>query len=158
MNYNFDELVNKFFKAYYGPAADAMTDIFTQQRVRVAYNLKHQGLTAARSCYISLTEEKYWPKNLLENWIDMYDEALKTINSLQFTASERYELYSKNIKRERLSVYYSLIEIYENKYSKSYMQELKQDFKDTCELCGITYAAEGDSNTVVSLWSEWGII
>ena len=158
VNYNFDELVDKFFKAYYGPAADVMMDIFTQQRVRVAYNLKYQGLTTARSCYAVLTEAKYWPKNLLEQWVAMYDEALKNISSLQFTAPETYELYSKNIRMERLSVYFSMIKIYENKYSKSYMLEMKKEFRDACELCGITYLGEGNENTVVSLWTEWGMI
>ena len=158
VNYNFSELVDKFFKAYYGPAADVMLDIFNQQRVRYAYNMEHEGLTVARSCYVSLTKENYWPKNLLESWVAMYDEALNSINSLQYTDPDKYELYSKNIRMERLSVYYSMVAIYENDYSKEYMLEVKNECRDISELSGIIKLAEGDSNTLVALWTKWGIL
>ena len=158
VNYNFNELVSKFFEAYYGPAAQVMEDIFTQQRVRTAYNLEYQGLTVGRSCYVALTEEKYWLKNLLEKWVAMYDVALEKIAPLQYTDPDNYRLYSKNIRMERLSVYYSMVEIYENTYSKDYMWKVKNECRDICELAGISYYAEGDSTTVVALWTKWGIL
>ena len=158
VNYNFDELVNKFFDAYYGPAADVMMQIFQEQRARYAYNLEHEGLTVARSCYVTLTEEKYWPKNLLDRWVGLYDDAFAAISSLQYTDPEKYELYSKNIRMERLSIYYSMVTIHENKYSKEYMWEVKNECKDIAALAGIIKLAEGDENTLVNLWMEWGIL
>ena len=158
VNYNFNELVDKFFNAYYGPAANVMMQIFQEQRARYAYNLEYEGLTVTRSCYAVLTEDKYWPKNLLDRWVELYDEALAAIAPLQYTDFEKYELYSKNIRMERLSVYYSMVAIHENKYSAEYMWEVKNECKDIAALAGIIKLAEGDDNTLVNLWMEWGIL
>ena len=158
VNYNFDELVEKFFNAYYGPAADTMLQIFKEQRARYAYNLEHEGLTVTRSCYAILTKENYWPKNLLDRWVGLYEQALNAIAPLQYTDPDRFELYEKNIRMERLSIYWSMVKIHENKYAKDYMWEVKNECKDIAALAGIIKFAEGDANTLVSVWMEWGIL
>ena len=158
VNYNFDELVNKFFKGYYGPASDVMLQIFNEQRARYAYNLDNQDLRVSRSVYKDLAKEEYWPKNLLDKWVSMYGDALNSINSLQYSNPQLYQLYSKNIRMERLSIYYTMVEVYEATYSKAYMLEVKNECRDICELSGIIDLAEGDTDTLVALWSEWGIL
>ncbi len=136
VNYSFDELVSKYFEASYGPASDTMKELFDEYRVLAKLQIQN-GYSGSRSIFHNAATAKYWPRNILVDWLNKYDEALKLIEPLKETDREKYEAYYFNIVIERVAVYYQLIVNYSSTIDTATLNEYKNQFKTDCAYTGI---------------------
>ena len=67
-----------------------MRDIFTQMRTLTTYNKVYNRLGGLRSIYQDVMKEKFWPKNVLLEWLDIYDEAIEKLELLKQSSPESY--------------------------------------------------------------------
>lgn len=150
-----DVLIDEFFTAYFGPAELEMRELFSQSRVLTTYNKEHNRLGGLRSIYQNVMSEKFWPKALLTDWIEICDSALQKIEPLQQTNPVLYRKYYKHIAGERLSFYYLFISLYTYNTSKDVIKSYQTQFKADCESCGLSLVAES-GGTVGNLFKTWG--
>ena len=150
-----DVLIDEFFTTYFGPAEKEMREFFSQSRVLTTYNKEYNRLGGLRSIYQNVLVEKFWPKSILTDWLDLCEQALQKIEPLQQTNPALYRNYYKHIAGERLSVYYMFISLYSYNTSKEVITSYQTQFKFDAESCGLTLVSEGNG-TVASLFKTWG--
>ena len=109
---NLDDLIDRYFKACFGPAADIMIKYFNEQRLLSLYNMNVEGMGGG--IWSQVENQTYWPQKTLLNWMDMFDEAYEVIKPLEKIDPDRYDMYYKGILRESLAVRYPYVRLYAN--------------------------------------------
>ena len=153
-------LIDEFFDAYYGVAAEEMKKLFIETRAWANYLKDNEiGYDGPMSNQNHLKLAKFWPKRLLLNWLKTANEAESKIITLKSSDPVSYDLYYKHIATERLSYYYLLIELYGDELSEENISEYKRRFKaDSDYIGGARVVINGDNATVEStLYPIWGI-
>lgn len=153
VNENPEELTDKFFNAYFGPASSEMRQIFDQMRLLTSYNKEHKELGGSASIYLTLTNEKFWPKDILKQWLDLYDLAVEKIEPFKESNPELYESYLEHIMCEKLSTLYLFIECYSYNTSAELIDAYKAEFKEWADRFHIVKVYEG--NDISSLYDKW---
>ncbi len=141
------ELTDNYFRAVYGSGSIAMKEIYSQYMVLATLNA--QGYTDAQGNEIlpwsqsiyssSVTNEIYWPKAVLNEWLALIDESYAAIEPLKETDKASYDVYEYNIRMESIFVRYL--------YARNYMTA------DTAE--NISFKTEL-YNDVVSSFNKYG--
>lgn len=147
------ELIDKFFEGYFGPAAPEMREVFDQLRLLTEYNKEHQEMSGNSTIYLSLTDEKYWPKDILKQWLDCYDQAEAKIEPLKETDPDLYQSYLERIATEKLSTLYLFIECYSYNTSTELIDAYKAEFKQWADYFGNTKVYE--SSDISNLYDKW---
>ena len=149
------ELTNKFFEGYFGPAAAEMREVYDQMRLLTNYNKENKELGGAATIYHSLTDEKYWPKDILKQWMDCYDRAEEKIEPLKQTDPALYESYLERIAMEKLSTLYLFVECYSYNTSAEQIDAYKAEFKQWADRFGVLKVYEG--HDISDLYDKWGL-
>lgn len=155
VNENMEELIDDFFNAYFGPAANAMKSMFDGFRVQAFYN-EHNGYSGAQSVLHNAMQDKYWSRALLEDWLAATQQAMEDIKAVKTTNPTLYEAYKLNINIERLSPIYMLVELYDSAYSEEVVLNYQKEFLQIATEIGITRVDES-KNTPANLYLKWGL-
>ncbi|MBR4942784.1 MAG: DUF4838 domain-containing protein [Clostridia bacterium] len=155
VNENMEELIDKFFAAYFGPAATSMRKMFDGFRVQAFFN-ENNGYSGAHSVLHDAMQDKYWSRALLEDWLSLTERAMGEIESVKETNPTLYEAYKLNINIERLSPIYMLIELYDSAYSEDVVRNYQKEFLQIATEIGITRVDE-TKNTPANLYLKWGL-
>lgn len=150
---NPEELIDKFFDGYFGPAAPEMREIFDQLRLLTEYNKEHQEMSGQSTIYLRLTDEKYWPKDILEQWLVNYDLAEEKIATLKESNPALYQAYLERIQKEKLSTLYLFVECYSYNTSAALINSYKAEFKELADKFSVTKYYE--SNDISHLYDKW---
>lgn len=155
VNYDGRELTARFFRGYFGEGAEAMRAWFDAQRVHIEYLKEFRKYGGAQSCYMDMMKEEFWQKSMLLDFLSKTQDALDAIAPLRSTDPDRYALLHDNITRERVSLYYLLIGLYDYSITAEALSEYKQNFKEDTLRLGFAYSAEG--GRIENLYTLWGI-
>ncbi len=150
---NPEELIDRFFEGYFGPAAPEMRGIFDQLRLLTEYNKEHMEMSGQSTIYLSLTDEKFWPKDILEQWMEGYDRAEEKIASLKESDPALYQAYLERIQKEKLSTLYLFVECYSYNTSATLIDSYKAEFKELADKLSVTKRHE--SNDISILYDKW---
>lgn len=142
---NVEELYDNFFDGYFGPASDDMREVFDGLRVLTNYNKENKNLGGRRSIYLEILDEEYWPKDVLEQWLNCFESAETKIADLKEKNPSQYEMYRDHINGEKLSVLYLFIQCYSYNTSEEVIDAYKTEFKQLAESFGLTYQAENQT-------------
>lgn len=156
----YEECKDKFFKNYYGAAADIMEEYYNQLRQWETYleSVRDYGLGGGIYEDIGLTTTPYyWPKDMLENWLDMMDKAYKAVGYLELTDPALYQKLVKHIKIETLFPRYALCTLHasDGSYTASEMQKMREEFKKDGDELGLLQHEEHDY--ITSIYKQWGL-
>ena len=155
VNYNMQELIEDFFKNYFGQASDIMLKLFNEYRVHAAYIEENKGYGGSRSIFFNAMSDELWPKALLDRFNCYLDEAISKIEYLKQDDIEKYYQYYNHITCERLSVIYLLVELYEPNIESTNLLTLKQTFKEDATRIGLSHLKENGS--ISDLYRSWGV-
>lgn len=150
---NPEVLIDKFFAGYFGPAAPEMRQIFDELRILTEYNKEHKEMGGAATIYLSLTSEDFWPKDVLEKWLETYDRAEEKIASLQESNPELHQAYLERIQKEKLSTLYLFVECYSYNTSAELINAYKAEFRELAEKFSVTKYYE--STDISNLYDKW---
>lgn len=153
VNENPEELTDKFFEGYFGPAAPEMRVIFDQLRLLTEYNKEYNEMGGNATIYLSLTDEKFWPKDVLQQWMVQYDLAVEKIAPLKESNPALYESYLEHIQKEKISTLYLLVECYSYNTSVTLIDAYKAEFKELADKLGVTKYHE--SSDISNLYDKW---
>ncbi len=155
VNADFEQLIDNFFNVYFGPASSEMKQMFDSFRVRAKYNETYNGYLGYRSIYIEATQEKFWPESLIRDWLKNTENALQAIEPLKESDPDKYSAYSSNIRLERLSPLYLMIEIYNLNITDEQTMEYKLTFYEDAQEMGTT--KWGEKTFVSDMYALWGV-
>lgn len=158
VNYNVNELINRFFVNYFGPAANEMLDMFGEYRI-VGHTQRENGYAVRRSIFANPFQAKYWPRNSLADWKQNVTAALSAIEPLRETDEDMYKVYYSNIATERVWVNYLMVNLYASSLSGDTVTEYRKEIKEDCMLAGIDRWKENGDNagTISALCTQWGL-
>lgn len=128
-------LTDNFFNAMYGPAAQAMQDLFAEQIAYTRKTFEDAGFYNAGSTTLDsgVKQSQYWPLALLESWIEKFDAAKALLDS----NDPKYEMYASHIEFETVSPLYLILYFYGNESSAlatasrtEYRNRLAEDIRE----------------------------
>lgn len=100
------KLMDAWFKAVYGPAANVMYGFFNSQRIwNHEQTLKHDNYKRA-SNNTSIDMIYDWSVSVLDNWINQCQSAMDAVEYLKEIDAEEYDRICYNIAIERHSIVY----------------------------------------------------
>ena len=114
-------------------------------------------------CYEQINKEQYWPKRMLEGWLDCIDEAYKSIEKYKGAEQSKYEALQKHILAESIFPRFALLELYSGNYDNEALYSTRVAFKDDIESLGFDWLVEADpftglkQYTFSELFKQWGI-
>ncbi len=150
-----DMLIQDFFDNYFKGASVPMKKLFDSMRLHYAYLRDDTNMD--RSIYANIINENYFPKGVLDGWMDIIDEAYDSIADLQDTDGTLYRALEDRIKLESLSIRYLLIEIHGSTYTSNQLYRMKSEFKLDATKLGMDRYKERNG-ALNFLWSEWGVL
>lgn len=138
-----NELINRFFNAYFGEAAEDMLKFFNSVRSFFKYQQNELGLyTGMKPVQGIIEDKKFWPKPIIDLWQGYVEDALKKIETIKSTDSERYATLYKHIVCERIFLDYVYIQFYGTNLGSSLPEYIDRIIADI-ELNGINRVGEG---------------
>ncbi len=152
--------INDFIDNYYKAAAPYVKQYF--HRLRTNYELIEQRLAAKGEKFSlksfmryepAMKSKEYWPMDWLISGIQLYDEALKACEAMPDGIDKENAI--KRIKSERASPIYILMAIYGPELSYGDIRYYCEEFRDACEVNGITVYGLKDTQTVQNLLNDW---
>ena len=142
---NINELIDRFFNAMYGPAANTMREWFNSTRAYCAY-LHSQGLYKGTfTVYFQAYSSDYWSYSILRTWMGYADKALSEIEKYKTANPALYQKYYEHIVTDRISPNYLMLTFYESRLNKDEARAILNDLKVDSVLCGVTAPGEGGS-------------
>jgi len=150
VNLDYQTLVDRFFKYYYGPAADIMQLYFEQVQAQCRWmeevNAINGGIHNSKLLY-----KENWPEGLMHTWIDMMNSAKDLIDEeYAMTNPKLAETYKKHVTIEEQFPTYVLCTTYATSYQALELKKLRKDFLDTFYALGNAAYAEGRKMTLIS--------
>lgn len=150
---NPEELIDRFFEGYFGPVAPEMREMFDQLRLLTEYNKEHKEMGGQATIYLSLTSETFWPKDILEQWLEIYDRAEQKLAPLKESDPALHQAYLERVQKEKLSTLYLFVECYSYNTSAALIESYKAEFKELADKFTVTKYYE--SNDISGLYDKW---
>ncbi len=152
-NIDYASYIDDFFINYYKDSAQAMKKYFDAFRDYYAYLEETQSLSG--NIFHVLRNANYWPKHLLDKWMEYIDEAYESIEHLKTTDIDLYNKLHNRINKESLSIRFLLIDLHAGSYSEQQLLDMKYAWKDDATTCKIANLRE--NTPITELYKEWGI-
>lgn len=149
---DYEQAINNYFNAYFGPAQTAMRKIFDGFRNRWAY-LYSIGQAGTGS--YDFSQEKYFPYGTIMQFMNYLDEAYESIESVKTTDPELYDKYYDRILLESLALRFTVLDRYQDRMTKTEFLEMALEFKKDATYFGFERYAE--SRNLSTKYQAWGI-
>ena len=149
---NVNDLIDRYFNAMYGPAANTMKSWFNSYRA-YSQKLHDEGkYKGSFSIYTSAVTSDFWSYPILRSWLNYSKQALAEVEKYKTIDPELYAKYYERIAMEKLSPAFLMLELYESRLSKMEAKELFDGIVADASLCGVTKITE--SNGSISTWAN----
>lgn len=115
VNADIPALIDKYFDAMYGPAAAAMQEALTAQRLYYAAMLEEKGLNTSESYYNGQNMQnktEFFGLNTLESFLELFDKALAAIEPYKTTDPDLYTVYWSRIEMETVATLTIMLRLY----------------------------------------------
>ena len=145
---------DKFFRHYYGDAADTMEQYYNELRQWVIYLESVSDYGLGGGIYEEIgADKRFWPKEMLEGWLKLMDQAYKEISHLEIENPSEYEKLVKHIKIEELFPRFALCTLHEASYTSSEIKEMRSEFKKDADKLGLVeYCERGYFSDMYKMW------
>ncbi len=154
VNADYDKVINDYFNNYYLEASKPMKELFDVIQARSAY-LQETEDTISGGIYDEIGEKEFWPRLLLEEMLDLIDEAYKSVEKYKIQDPELYAKLVKRIKKESIFPRYVICMYYGEFYTN--ITELRMSFRDDWNELGFSVYKEHDGDMQTIFSEDWGI-
>lgn len=126
VNRDYRTLKEKFFKGYFGNAADAMEKYFDGYST-IMYNALKLSNTGS-NVWTTVCKTEYFPLPVLKEWLSYIDQAKEALEVYKTTNPELYEKLYSHVEIESVSVTYILLKLYSGRFSASELEKIQSDY------------------------------
>ncbi len=138
------KLIDDYFNAVYGPAAETMRTLFNNVRMYNYQQVEANELFKKHSIFNNVALKCEWKINVLNSWIALADKALTEVELYKTIDPELYDQYCYNIELEAISPIYIMLANHENLLSSTkkngLISRLRADFGHWPDMEEIGYA------------------
>ena len=129
-NLSSTELITKFMKASFGPAAETMEKLFYAQKMNLqkAADIYYERYGSQFGIGKKKWDSEEYPYEVIKTFIDYIEQAYVDIESLKVTDPVFYDVVKDKIDIEGIAHYYELTQLY-NGNEKPYTPEQKATYK-----------------------------
>ena len=128
LSLSYDDLVQKFMKAYYKDAADYMYEFYRIMRDRYTYY--HAVVNpGAGGIYGDVQNVQIWPQSVVAKMDVEFDKALKSIEKYRETDPQLFAKLEARIMKENLMPLYLKLTLHSSYYSAEEYTSMKATFK-----------------------------
>ncbi len=156
VNINYEDMLDDFFTNYFREAAEPMREFFDQLQAQLRYLEVTYPAQVNGNIYNNMANQEYWPKKMLDGWLDLCDEAYKAIEKYQTTDPELYQTLCDHIKLETIFPRYAILCLHQGKYSAEALKEMQLAFREDCRYFNITNHSETQS--IDEIFASWGLL
>lgn len=157
VNQDMNGLIDKFMANYFGPAAATMRGVFNDWRLWANYQNAVLGCSGANSIYHEMLDRSLWSRQLLTDWTQRIEGALREVASVKDEDYTKYAMYVKNISTERISYNYLLLQLFQPTMTEESIATAKEQMYHDQTLANIGRESE-HRGTMTQLMQSWGII
>ena len=151
-----DKLIVDFMKNYYGPGWESVYQFLTLWRLRMT---ELQEYNMYSYCAAQLVQDwcqpSLYPKELIDQYEFLFDEALLANESLKDSDPDAYLRYKNNIRADRCLVRYMALNMYSQYYDATTYKAMIDEFADIASIKNFTIYSNSNSSTVSSLLDKW---
>ncbi len=155
VNTDYNDIVDDFFTNYFGDAKNVMLKYFHELQEQCEYIETTYSSDINGTIYNNIAQSRFWPKKLLDRWVDYIEEGKEAILKCKDTNRTLYEALYENLTLESIFPRYALINHYSGKYSSETIKNLRKSFKEDCNKVNVTYLNE--NATMDSVFNSWGL-
>ncbi len=147
---------DKFFEHYYGPASEIMMNYFNELREWETYLESVRDNELGGGIYQEIgSEKRFWPKELLDGWLEDMDKAYKAVAHLELENPVLWRKYVKHIKIETLFPRYAICTLHEASYTSAEIRQLREEFKKDGDELGLVQHME--HGYITDMYKQWGL-
>lgn len=154
VNVNYDTLADKWFSCYFADASEPMRKMFEEIQMWMRTMQYEYPVEFSGDIYADISQQKFWPKRILDRWLGYVDEAYAAMEKYRDTDPELYERVNEHIRIESVFPKFALATLHAGKFSDSELLQLRMEVKVDCEELNIKKVQEHIEITTV--FSEWG--
>ena len=151
-NYNYGETIDYWFKNYFADAEPYMRQYFNELQ---ANQRAKESKTGGSVHSNALGNEDIWSQGMINHWLELFDQAYKSIEKYKETNPELYEILYKNILIESQFPRLVLCTMYASTYNESQLKQLRKAFYRDFNALQNTRLKEGENADV--LFAEWDL-
>ena len=151
VNTDVEAFTDRFFKAWFGDAAEPMKayyDSFRAWSAKLIANGYSKNVNGGSRLFKGHSASNF-PAEKLYEWLDCIDEAYDSISELQTSKPNRYKNLCKRINAESMAIRYAIIKLHGASH------DVKTEFKEDATSLRFTKKAELEGINV--LWRAWGV-
>lgn len=153
VNSSYEEDVDRFFSYYFRAAKDPMRRFYEAVRTYCNHlRLSEGNLTG--NIYDVIDSNDYWPQGILQNYLDLIEEANEAILPYREQNVALYETTARHIKIESIFPRYAMATLYANRFNETKLKEMRSSLVEDCRLLGITNHKEHES--IETIFAQWG--
>ena len=156
LNQDYNDIMDDYFTNYYLEAGEPMRQYFDEMRAWMRHLEETYPTEVGGFIYTEIAQAKFWPKNLLEHWIELIDEAYEAAEAYK-DQKDLYESLIERIKKESMFLRYVLIEFYSGTYSVDVLENMMLSFKEDAQKLSFNRVSEGDGGEMTLVYERWGI-
>ena len=145
-----------YFTNYYLDAGEPMRQYFDELRAWMRHLETEYPTEISGYIYTEIAQAKFWPKNLLEHWLALIDEAYEAAEAYKDDKA-LYESMIRRIKKESMFPRYALIEFYSGTYSVDVLEEMMLSFKEDAQKLSFSRVSESTGGDMPLVYERWGI-
>lgn len=127
-----NELIEKFFKGYFGEAADIMLEYFYDYKAYSAYLATELGFENTANLTNVYTSAEAWKLPVLLKWKSYMEQAYKKIELLKYSNPALYQSYYDRIRLEEITTDSLLLSYHASYFSNSEYAILSQRLDADC--------------------------
>lgn len=155
VNVNFNEVADNFFANYFKEAAAPMRQFFDELQVQLRYLEETYPVIVTGGIYCDMAQERFWPKRLLEHWLELCDEAYAAVEPYRTKDPELYAALKNNILLETIFPRYALIDLHSGRFNAEELRQMRISFKEDAATLKLQRYAEGKS--LENIYKTWNV-
>ena len=127
VNADYQALVDKFFKYYFGEGSEYMYEYFVGVQVQTRNTNDRAGKGYPQTdAYVE--NKEFWPFGLINTWNGLIEKAQEAVSVNKGVDDERYEVLSKHILIESLFPRYLYCDMYADMFDDDTLLSMRKEF------------------------------
>ncbi len=150
LNADYNALLNKYFKYYFGDAGTYMREYFDSVTSFVRENENTIG-----SFIQSETIERAFKQGTINTYMELIDKSYNAIAKYEFTNPELYASLKKHILIESLFPRFVLCRSFADTYDEDVIKQMRKEFID--DFYALNNTTHKEHTTIDEIFSQWNV-
>ena len=152
-NADTEKMINGYFDAMYGAAADTMKNLYYDQKIYTQHMYEEYERRTGAICRngYNMWEPMDYPFQVLKSWVKQIDKAIEEIEIYKSIDMDLYNVYLDRIEIEAIQYFHVIWRLY-NSATPPYTMEEKEDYKARFVKVLDKYYITWNSSDVIRAW------